>query len=90
MRRLCWCLVVGETRKDTGLRSQAQSYWMVAESKRWFDEKWEALSMLHSILDTGSVFILGQNLDLGHPSLESLILIHLLSQASIFSTNPRN
>ncbi|KAF5754422.1 hypothetical protein HanRHA438_Chr17g0801301 [Helianthus annuus] len=39
MRRLCWCLVVGETRKDTGLRSQAQSYWMVAESKRWFDEK---------------------------------------------------
>ncbi|MFS7956185.1 hypothetical protein Hanom_Chr07g00651601 [Helianthus anomalus] len=52
--------------------------------------RWEALSILHSILDMGSVFILGQNMDLGHPSLESLILIHLLSQASIFSTNPRN
>ena len=26
----------GETRKDAGPRSEAQSYWMVAESKGWF------------------------------------------------------
>lgn len=26
----------GETRKDAGPRSEAQSYWMVAESKLWF------------------------------------------------------
>lgn len=28
----------GETRKDAGPRSEAQSYWTVAESKRWFGE----------------------------------------------------
>ncbi|MFS7969990.1 hypothetical protein Hanom_Chr09g00815701 [Helianthus anomalus] len=38
MRKFCWCLVVGETRKDAGPRNQPQSYWMVAESKRWFGE----------------------------------------------------
>lgn len=26
----------GETRKDAGPRSEAQSYWIVAESKQWF------------------------------------------------------
>lgn len=26
----------GETRKDAGPRSEAQSYWAVAESKEWF------------------------------------------------------
>lgn len=28
----------GETRKDAGPRSEAQSYWAVAESKGWFGE----------------------------------------------------
>ncbi|KAH9603180.1 hypothetical protein KSS87_018850 [Heliosperma pusillum] len=28
----------GETRKDAGPRSEAQSYWLVAESKAWFGE----------------------------------------------------
>lgn len=28
----------GETRKDAGPRSEAQSYWIVAESKQWFGE----------------------------------------------------
>lgn len=28
----------GETRKDAGPRSEAQSYWIVAESKGWFGE----------------------------------------------------
>ncbi|XP_074296102.1 uncharacterized protein C57A10.07-like [Silene latifolia] len=28
----------GETRKDAGPRSEAQSYWLVAESKGWFGE----------------------------------------------------
>lgn len=28
----------GETRKDAGPRSEAQSYWSVAESKGWFGE----------------------------------------------------
>ncbi|KAI3736657.1 hypothetical protein L2E82_26600 [Cichorium intybus] len=28
----------GETRKDAGPRSEAQSYWIVAESKGWFEE----------------------------------------------------
>ncbi|GJR83501.1 hypothetical protein Tco_0154286, partial [Tanacetum coccineum] len=28
----------GETRKDAGPRSEAQSYWTVAESKGWFGE----------------------------------------------------
>lgn len=29
----------GETRKEAGPRSEAQSYWMVAESKGWFGKK---------------------------------------------------
>ncbi|KAK3043818.1 hypothetical protein RJ639_000517 [Escallonia herrerae] len=29
----------GETRKDAGPRSEAQSYWMVAESKGWFGKQ---------------------------------------------------
>ncbi|KAL0323274.1 UNVERIFIED_CONTAM: putative protein C57A10.07 [Sesamum angustifolium] len=29
----------GETRKDAGPRSEAQSYWLVAESKQWFGER---------------------------------------------------
>ncbi|KAL8466952.1 hypothetical protein ACS0TY_035873 [Phlomoides rotata] len=29
----------GETRKDAGPRSEAQSYWIVAESKQWFGKK---------------------------------------------------
>ncbi|CAK9155263.1 unnamed protein product [Ilex paraguariensis] len=29
----------GETRKDAGPRSEAQSYWIVAESKGWFGKK---------------------------------------------------
>ncbi|KAK4742184.1 hypothetical protein SAY87_000185 [Trapa incisa] len=29
----------GETRKDAGPRSEAQSYWAVAESKGWFDHE---------------------------------------------------
>ena len=28
----------GETRKDAGPRSEAQSYWAIAESKGWFGE----------------------------------------------------
>jgi hypothetical protein len=28
----------GETRRDAGPRSEAQSYWAVAESKKWFGE----------------------------------------------------
>lgn len=28
----------GETRKDAGPRSEAQSYWIVAESKQWFGQ----------------------------------------------------
>lgn len=42
----------GETRKDAGPRSEAQSYWGVAESKRWFgnEEKvrWRALTEEHA------------------------------------------
>ncbi|KAJ0615243.1 hypothetical protein HanIR_Chr02g0071881 [Helianthus annuus] len=42
----------GETRKDAGPRSEAQSYWMVAESKGWFgyQEKvrWKALTEEHA------------------------------------------
>jgi len=30
----------GETRKDAGPRSEAQSYWAVAESKGWFGESY--------------------------------------------------
>lgn len=29
----------GETRKDAGPRSEAQSYWIVAESKQWFGKR---------------------------------------------------
>jgi len=28
----------GETRRDAGPRSEAQSYWAIAESKGWFGE----------------------------------------------------
>nr|XP_027090044.1 uncharacterized protein C57A10.07-like [Coffea arabica] len=42
----------GETRKDAGPRSEAQSYWTVAESKGWFgkqDEvRWRALTEEHA------------------------------------------
>ncbi|WOG89979.1 hypothetical protein DCAR_0209220 [Daucus carota subsp. sativus] len=42
----------GETRKDAGPRSEAQSYWTVAESKGWFGKpeavKWRALTEEHA------------------------------------------
>ncbi|XVF64389.1 hypothetical protein PTKIN_Ptkin09bG0165500 [Pterospermum kingtungense] len=42
----------GETRKDAGPRSEAQSYWAVAESKEWFGKeesvKWRALTEEHA------------------------------------------
>ncbi|GAB4861156.1 hypothetical protein Ancab_036313 [Ancistrocladus abbreviatus] len=42
----------GETRKDAGPRSEAQSYWLVAESKGWFGEqenvRWRALTEEHA------------------------------------------
>ncbi|KAL9250205.1 hypothetical protein AKJ16_DCAP07507 [Drosera capensis] len=42
----------GQTRKDAGPRSEAQSYWGVAESKSWFDEeekvRWRALTEEHA------------------------------------------
>ncbi|OVA03487.1 protein of unknown function DUF218 [Macleaya cordata] len=42
----------GETRKDAGPRSEAQSYWAVAESKGWFgkqkDVRWRALTEEHA------------------------------------------
>jgi len=31
----------GETRRDAGPRSEAQSYWAVADSKGWFGELWQ-------------------------------------------------
>eukprot|EP00250_Pteridium_aquilinum_P035235 c8946_g1_i1 orf=287-1348(+) len=42
----------GETRKDAGPRSEAQSYWSVAESSNWFGAKeevrWRALTEEHA------------------------------------------
>eukprot|EP00262_Sarcandra_glabra_P009421 TRINITY_DN23801_c0_g1_i1.p1 TRINITY_DN23801_c0_g1~~TRINITY_DN23801_c0_g1_i1.p1 ORF type:complete len:347 (+),score=40.37 TRINITY_DN23801_c0_g1_i1:162-1202(+) len=42
----------GETRKDAGPLSEAQSYWAVAESKDWFgkldDVRWRALTEEHA------------------------------------------
>ncbi|XP_059630546.1 uncharacterized protein C57A10.07 [Cornus florida] len=42
----------GETRKDAGPRSEAQSYWVVAESKGWFGKqesvRWRALTEEHA------------------------------------------
>ncbi|RWR84186.1 Rossmann-like protein alpha/beta/alpha sandwich [Cinnamomum micranthum f. kanehirae] len=41
----------GETRKDAGPRSEAQSYWSVAESQGWFgkqDVKWRSLTEEHA------------------------------------------
>ncbi|XVE60173.1 hypothetical protein DITRI_Ditri05aG0106800 [Diplodiscus trichospermus] len=42
----------GETRKDAGPRSEAQSYWTVAESEGWFGKeesvKWRALTEEHA------------------------------------------
>ncbi|KAI5075639.1 hypothetical protein GOP47_0009715 [Adiantum capillus-veneris] len=42
----------GETRKDAGPRSEAQSYWSVAESSNWFGSKqevrWKALTEEHA------------------------------------------
>ncbi|XP_076907699.1 uncharacterized protein C57A10.07-like [Bidens hawaiensis] len=42
----------GETRKDAGPRSEAQSYWMVADSKGWFENqekvRWKALTEEHA------------------------------------------
>ncbi|KAL3504369.1 hypothetical protein ACH5RR_034210 [Cinchona calisaya] len=42
----------GETRKDAGPRSEAQSYWVVAESKGWFgnqeEVRWRALTEEHA------------------------------------------
>lgn len=42
----------GETRKDAGPRSEAQSYWTVAESANWFgakkDVRWRALTEEHA------------------------------------------
>lgn len=42
----------GETRKDAGPRSEAQSYWSVAESKKWFGKeenvRWRTLTEEHA------------------------------------------
>ncbi|KAL6962368.1 hypothetical protein U1Q18_037325 [Sarracenia purpurea var. burkii] len=42
----------GETRKDAGPRSEAQSYWTVAEAKGWFGKqdnvRWRALTEEHA------------------------------------------
>ncbi|MBA0751827.1 hypothetical protein Gogos_000725, partial [Gossypium gossypioides] len=42
----------GETRKDAGPRSEAQSYWTVADSEGWFGKeesvKWRALTEEHA------------------------------------------
>ncbi|CAI0625484.1 unnamed protein product [Linum tenue] len=42
----------GETRKNAGPRSEAQSYWAVAESKKWFGNedsvKWRTLTEEHA------------------------------------------
>ncbi|KAL5703625.1 hypothetical protein ACHQM5_022154 [Ranunculus cassubicifolius] len=42
----------GETRKDAGPRSEAQSYWAVAESKDWFGKqegvRWRSLTEEHA------------------------------------------
>ncbi|GAB2290003.1 hypothetical protein Dimus_024300 [Dionaea muscipula] len=42
----------GETRKDAGPRSEAQSYWAVAESKGWFGKeekvRWRSLTEEHA------------------------------------------
>ncbi|KAK8554396.1 hypothetical protein V6N12_031360 [Hibiscus sabdariffa] len=42
----------GETRKDAGPRSEAQSYWTVSESEEWFGKeenvKWRALTEEHA------------------------------------------
>ncbi|OEL35629.1 hypothetical protein BAE44_0003348 [Dichanthelium oligosanthes] len=38
----------GETRKDAGPRSEAQSYWAIAESKGWFGEFWTTWAFLLS------------------------------------------
>lgn len=42
----------GETRKDAGPRSEAQSYWTVAESRNWFGAKqtvrWRSLTEEHA------------------------------------------
>uniref|UniRef100_A0A5B7BJ72 DUF218 domain-containing protein n=1 Tax=Davidia involucrata TaxID=16924 RepID=A0A5B7BJ72_DAVIN len=42
----------GETRKDAGPRSEAQSYWIVSESKGWFGKqesvRWRALTEEHA------------------------------------------
>ncbi|XP_057468895.1 uncharacterized protein C57A10.07-like [Actinidia eriantha] len=42
----------GETRKDAGPRSEAQSYWTVAESKGWFGKevnvRWRSLTEEHA------------------------------------------
>ncbi|KAL6316954.1 hypothetical protein AAG906_024492 [Vitis piasezkii] len=42
----------GETRKDAGPRSEAQSYWAVAESEGWFGKqeavRWKALTEEHA------------------------------------------
>ncbi|KAJ4953486.1 hypothetical protein NE237_030318 [Protea cynaroides] len=42
----------GETRKDAGPRSEAQSYWAVAESKGWFGKqdnvRWKSLTEEHA------------------------------------------
>ncbi|XP_061355460.1 uncharacterized protein C57A10.07 [Gastrolobium bilobum] len=42
----------GETRRDAGPRSEAQSYWAVADSKGWFGKeesvKWRALTEEHA------------------------------------------
>ncbi|CAA3015201.1 uncharacterized protein C57A10.07-like [Olea europaea subsp. europaea] len=41
----------GETRKDAGPRSEAQSYWVVAESKGWFGEWLSCVYFLAEIIN---------------------------------------
>lgn len=46
----------GETRKEAGPRSEAQSYWAVAESKGWFGESnYFLCSLLHCMVKCGLV-----------------------------------
>jgi len=41
----------GETRRDAGPRSEAQSYWAVADSKGWFGELWRLHCSIFCLID---------------------------------------
>jgi hypothetical protein len=73
----------GETRFSAGPRSEAQSYWMVAEHSSWFGQDPESMQSSHSLLHRPIL-----PLPTTSPLLSSFPFFSLLFSSLLFSLVP--